>query len=385
MPGLIGGRGRLMLAPRPDEGDTMRDVEITLVRAAFGEKEREVARFGGLRASAFRYDSGVEALRLSHARGHAIVLPYLGQMVWSAEFDGVGLAMKSMFAEPRPVNSIVETYGCLAYHSGILRNGVPGAEDDHALHGEAPCAPMQASGIACGHDTQGPWIAVTGRREYAVGFGAHYLATSRVVLREGAAAIEIEMNVENLSGAPMDVMYMCHVNFAFPRNARIVQAAPFTPWHVIARTAIPPFVKASQDYRAFLREVAADPARMAVLDEPQRYDPEQVFYVKGARTDARGRARYLLRREQGDAFEIAWDAEAMPHTIRWILVNSDIEVAAFAMPGTCEPEGYASELRKGHVRALAGGARLSLATRVGYLEAGEAEEAAREIEGETAL
>lgn len=113
--------------------------------------------------------------------------------------------------------------------------------------------------------------------------------------------------------------------------------------------------------------------------------PSRCFCVKGARTEARERARYLLRREQGDAFEIAWDAEAMPHTIRWILVNSDIEVAAFAMPGACEPEGYASEQRKGHVRALAGGARLSLATRVGYLKAAGAEQVAREIEGETAL
>ncbi len=359
----------------------MRNVEIALTRAAFGEKEREVVRFAGLRASAFRYDSGVEALRLSHARGHAIVLPYLGQMVWNAEFDGVGLAMKSMFAEPRPATSIVETYGCLAYHAGILRNGVPGPEDDHALHGEAPCAPMEGCGIACGEDAQGPWIAVTGRREYAMGFGAHYLATPRVVLREGSTAIEIEMNVENLSAAAMDLMYMCHVNFAFAPNARIVQAAPFTPQHVVARTAIPPFVKASEEYRAFLAEVAADPARMAVLSEPQRYDPEQVFYVKGAR----GLARYLLRREAGDAFEIGWDAEAMPHTIRWILVNSDCEVAAFAMPGTCEPEGYAAERRKGHVRTLAGGGKASFATKVGYLDAARAGEAAREIEALTAL
>ena len=54
----------------------------------------------------------------------------------------------------------------------------------------------------------------------------------------------------------------------------------------------------------------------------------------------------LLRRE-GDAFAIAWDPEAMPHTIRWILDNSDQRVAAFAMPATCEPEGYTAEKRKG--------------------------------------
>ena len=45
----------------------------------------------------------------------------------------------------------------------------------------------------------------------------------------------------------------------------------------------------------------------------------------------------------------------MPHTIRWMLANSDQRVAAFAMPATCEPEGYLAEKRKGNVRSLTGG------------------------------
>ena len=32
---------------------------------------------------------------------------------------------------------------------------------------------------------------------------------------------------------------MCHVNFAFCEGARIVQPIPFTPDHVVARTAVP--------------------------------------------------------------------------------------------------------------------------------------------------
>ena len=257
------------------------DVEVALARAAFGEKEREAVRYGGLSASVFRYDSGVEALRLSNARGGVVVLPYLGQMVWSATFDGVELAMESMFKAPRPARNIVETYGCLAFHSGLLRNGVPGAGDTHELHGEAPCAPMDAAGVTCGTDERGAWIAATGSREYAVGFGGHYIARPRVVLREGATSIEIAMSVTNLSAAPMDLMYMCHVNFAFARGARVVQSLPFTPDHVIVRTAIPGFVTPSDDYRALLAELATHPARMQRLDEPDRYDPEQVFYIKG--------------------------------------------------------------------------------------------------------
>jgi hypothetical protein len=359
-------------------------VELSLRRSSFGEKERSAVRFGALGASLFRYDTGVEAIRLTNARGSIVVLPYMGQIVWSAAFDGVELAMQSMFSEPRPAKSIVETYGCLAYHAGLLRNGVPSPADAHALHGEMPCAEMDEAGIACGADERGRWIAVTGRREYAMGFGAHYVATPSVRLRDGESGAEILMDVENRSSAPMDLMYLCHVNFAFSEGARIVQPVPFTPDHVVTRTAIPGHVAPTPDYRALLAELAADPGRMRRLSEPERYDPEQVFYIKGLKRGPDGLARVLMARPEGDAFAIAWDPEIMPHTIRWILANSDQRVAAFAMPATCEPEGYIAEKRKGHVRALAGGARASFLTRVDYIDCRHAAAAAKAIEGETA-
>jgi hypothetical protein len=357
------------------------DVAISLRRANFGEREREVVRYGGLVASAFRYDTGIEAIRLSNARGSVVVLPYLGQIVWSAVFDGVELAMQSIFREPRPAKVIVETYGCLAYHAGLLRNGVPSPADTHILHGEMPCAEMDEAGIACGADERGPWIAVTGLREYAMGFGAHYRATPRVVLRAGEAGCEIVMEVENLSAAPMDLMYLCHVNFAFAEGARIVQPVPFTPEHVVTRTVVPGHVVATPEFHAMLDDLAANPARMRELTEPERYDPEQVFYIKGLKRGADGLVHFMLLRREGDAFAIAWDPEAMPHTTRWILVNSDQRVAAFAMPGTCEPEGYLAEKRKGNVRALAGGAKASFSTQLAYVDAAHAAAAARTIEG----
>ena len=227
---------------------------------------------------------------------------------------------------------------------------------------------MDKAGVSCGVDADGAWIAVTGEREYAMGFGPHYLARPSVILREGETGCEIVMAVENVSAAPMDLMYMCHVNFAFAEGARIVQSVPFTPDHVVTRTAIPVHVTPTDDYRALLAELAAHPARMETLDEPHRYDPEQVFYIVGQKTAADGRAHYMLARKEGDAFAIAWDPTVMNKTIRWVLANSDQRVAAFAMPATCEPEGYTAEKRKGHVRALAGGARIRFATHVGYVD-----------------
>jgi hypothetical protein len=354
---------------------------IALQRNFFGEKERVALRYAGLTASLFRYDTGLEAIRLSNARGHIVILPYIGQIVWSAVFDGVELAMQSMFKEPRPAKVIVETYGCLVYHAGLLRNGVPTPQDTHILHGEMPCAEMDGAGLACGTDERGPWIAVTGTREYAMGFGAHYLATPRVVLRLDVTDFDVVMEVENLSAAPMDLMYLCHVNFAFAEGGRIVQPVPFTPDHVAARTAIPGHVTPNDDYRALLGELAKNPARMETLSEPQRYDPEQVFYVKGLRRGADGLVHFMMARPEGDGFTIAWDPATMPHTIRWVLANSDQRVAAFAMPATCEPEGYLAEKRKGNVRSLAGGAKATFATHIGYVDSTRAAAAAQSIEG----
>ncbi len=354
---------------------------FALRRRSFGEREREMARYGDLAATGFRYDTGIEALRLKNPRGEVVVLPYLGQMIWSARFDRVNLAMHSMFAEPRPANTIVETYGCLAYHSGLLRNGVPGPEDSHAPHGEAPCAPMDEAGIACGSDDRGRYIAVTGAREYAMGFGAHYMARPRVILRESETTIEFIMDVRNLSAAPMDLMYMAHVNFAFSAGARIVQPVPFTPQNVVARTAIPAHIVASEAYRALIADFAANPGRLERLDEPALYDPELVFYLKGAKPGADGLARHAMLRREGDAFAIAWDPSTMPHTMRWVLFNADQSVAAFAMPGTCEPEGYSAEKRKGHVRSLAAGESADFRTIIEYVEPARAASVARAIEG----
>jgi hypothetical protein len=71
----------------------------------------------------------------------------------------------------------------------------------------------------------------------------------------------------------------------------------------------------------------------------------------------------------------------MPHCIRWILDNKDQRVAAFAMPATCEPEGYSAEKRKGNVRLLASGTSAVFATNIAFVSKDQAAAAAAAIEG----
>ena len=61
----------------------------------------------------------------------------------------------------------------------------------------------------------------------------------------------------------------------------------------------------------------------------------------------------MLRRPEGDAFVVSYAPSSLPHLVRWVLCNADQQVAALALPSTCEPEGYLAESRKGHVRTVA--------------------------------
>ncbi|MFH1804198.1 MAG: aldose 1-epimerase family protein [Pseudomonadota bacterium] len=345
----------------------------------FGEAERLFAESHGMTARLFRYDSGIAALRLGNRRGHLVVLPFFGQMIWNAIFDGVDLTMTNMFSAPRPAETIVGTYGCFAFHSGLLRNGCPGPDDTHPLHGEMPCAKMDSAGLEIGEDADGPYMAVIGSYEYVMGFGNHYIARPRVVLRPDTALFDIGMSVENLSGADMDLMYMCHVNFAFYEGARIIQPAPFTPDATVVRTKVPAHVPRNPDYDALLESLAADPSVMEVMKDPRRYDPEQVFYIRGLKTGPDGKTASLMKRREGDGFYITYDPVDFPKTVRWVMANSDQKVCAFALPATAEPEGYLAEKAKGNVQVLKGGEQRYFSVRLGYLPPDEANLAERTI------
>ncbi len=344
---------------------------VALPRAAFGEREATFLRMGELEALLHRTATGVEVVRLRNARGAVQVLPFLGGMVWDAAFDGVRLGMDGMFDGPRPASVITGTYGCLLFHSGLLRNGCPGPEDAHALHGEMPCAPMDGAELEAGEDAAGPFLRLTSRRDHAEGFGAHYLATPGVTLRAGETGFDVTMQVRNLSGKPMDLMYMAHANFAFPPGARLLQPAPYDPEHVAVRTVVPGHVHPTPEYEARLAALARDPALLEQLD-PALCDPEQVFYLRGLRPDADGRAHHLLRRPGGDGFGLSYALADFPHTVRWLLHDPDQQVAAFALPSTCEPEGYTAERRKGHVQSIPPGGERGFAVRISYLDSSAA-------------
>ncbi len=78
--------------------DDLRPIEATLF-----ELDR-------LNVSSFLFATGVHALRLQSPRGHIVVLPYQGQQIWDALFEGRRLTMKSFFSRadilPQPAGFV---------------------------------------------------------------------------------------------------------------------------------------------------------------------------------------------------------------------------------------------------------------------------------------
>lgn len=308
----------------------------------------------------FRYPAGIEAIRIHNRRGTVIVLPFLGQMVWDVNFDGRALTMGHRFKQPLPGDSIIDTYGCFAFHSGLLANGCPAAEDTHALHGEMACARMDTAWIVL----EGDRLSVEGETEYIKGFGHHYRAAPAVRLGASQARLVLEMNVTNLAGAPMPLQYMCHINSAWVAQGQFRQTIPDEAFQL--RRSLPAHVRPTPQWTAFTASLASDPAALRRLDQPEMYDPEIVFFADRLAQYGEN-VQFELHSPDGYALMTRFSTAQFPHATRWILHNADQQVAAYVLPATCRPEGFAAATRAGTLIALMPGEQRHFQVETGLL------------------
>jgi hypothetical protein len=341
---------------------------IFLQKSCFGEKERSLCETGRMKASSFSYGSGVEALRLESPRGHIIALPYQGQQIWDAVFDGRRLTMSNFFAEPRPSTNLLDSYGAFLFHCGALRMGSPSPEDKHPLHGELPAAPYDEAWLLFGEDERGEYLGLTGSYTYVKAFGDKYRATPTIKLYEKETVLGIDMTIENLAHSPMDLMYMCHVNFLPAENGEIVQAAGWNQDDMVVRSSIPAHVTPTPRFLSFLDSLKKDPGVTRNIRPADEYNPEIVFYIRNLKADSDGATHMIQKHADGSSDYIGYDLRALDHTVRWILKHEDQKVMGMALPSTCDPEGFTAEKRKGNLRSIPGMGKASFSVRAGYLD-----------------
>ncbi|MEX3610824.1 aldose 1-epimerase family protein [Rothia sp. LK2588] len=340
---------------------------IPLHRSLFTAAETTVLMSGDYTVTARTYDSGVESLTVRNSRGYVEVLPFMGQIIWDAAFDGISLRMDNMFRQPKPVSAIQDTYGCFAFHSGLLAAGCPAPEDDHPLHGEFPCAPMDSAELALHEDGA---LTVRSSHEYVMGFGHHYLATPSVTLAPGSGLFTIGLRVKNLSAyAPMPLQYMCHMNYAFVPEGRM--SDNLAPGSFALRRTVPAHVHPTPEWERINERILSGEYDADSLAGAEAFDPEIVYFADDLPRQT-SRAEFALTRPDGTTFVTRFDTAQFPVATRWILHNPDQKVAAFVLPGTSRPEGFLAAEKAGTLIHLNAGEERTFEVETGLLRATEA-------------
>ncbi|MGC9349638.1 MAG: DUF4432 family protein [Anaerolineae bacterium] len=351
---------------------------VRLTPAMFTAREQLLTKHSSLAAYTFRFDSGVCGLRLTSDVGALVLLPFQGQQVWSAKFNGRNLTMKSMFNQPYPTRVFLETFGGFLQHCGITGIGGPGPEDSHPLHGELPNAPYGEAHLVMGEDEEGVYLGLGGGYRHTVAFAHNYLAEPRVKLYQGSTIFKVSMTITNLKDSPQELLYLAHVNFKPVDNGRLVYSAQPTPEHVRVRASIPSHITPGPGYVEFIEELGEDPTKHHVLAPGMAYDPEAVFFIDYV-ADEEGWAHSMQVHPDGEADYISHRPEQLPKATRWISRTPDQDAIALVEAGTAEPEGYHAEKAKGNVLEIPPGESFRADFRIGALSPDEAEAKAQHI------
>ncbi|QKD05917.1 DUF4432 family protein [Mesorhizobium loti] len=349
-------------------------VFVDLVPEQFGGSETIVARYRGLVATAFRYRSGVAGLRISNAQGEIILLPFQGQQIWNATFLNRSLTMRSMFDEPVATRDYLSNYGAFFIHCGATAMGNPGPVDQHPLHGDLPNAPYRDVQLIVGSNSEGPFMALTGRCRQTVAFSHDYMMKPTVLLQLDANSVNVDVSIMNLKHSPMDLMYLAHINFRPADDGRLVDTVADDSTDIVVRKVLPPFFTPSESYLAYRDAIVADPSRHRLLTKGEPIDPELVLTMK-ARADAEGWAHALQVHPDRTADFVSFRPDELNYAVRWITRGADQDALGLVLPATAKPDGYLAAKERGRLVRVAAGETFHCGLRFGAMIA---EEAARQ-------
>lgn len=322
--------------------------KILLNREFFEGQRKDIIVNEAFKVSIFKYKSDIEAIEIINSRGSIIVLPYMGQMIWRASFDGIDLTMKNMFTYPRKTKNMLDTYGCFAFHSGILANGCPAKEDTHAMHGEFCCADIDDTWIELTDDE----VVIKGQYEYCQGFGYKYLANPSVALKKDDTKIKIGMYVKNLTSIEMPLQYMCHINYNYVDKGTFIANIPDEAFKL--RESIPSHIHPTPswyEYTDKIKEMQKSGKTLSKLGDTSLYDPEIVFLADDLSKYAQDIC-VELKSPKGYAFCTQFSSNDFNYGTRWIMYNGDQQVSSCIIPGTCRPEGFLAAKKAGSLIML---------------------------------
>ncbi len=354
-------------------------VAINLVPGQFTDAENGLATYEGLKASVYRYRTGVLGLRIANDVGHIALLPFQGQQIWDAEFFGRRLTMRSMFDEPVATEDYLRNYGAFLLHCGATAMGNPGPDDSHPLHGELPNARYLTAELIAGRDADGPFMGLTGTYRHTVAFAHNYVAQPTVKLHQKSGRIRLSLCIHNLKRSPMELMYLAHINFRPVDGARLIDTVPDDPQHMRVRTKVPEFFTPTESHRKSIEVLKADPAVHRTIEPGRRIEPELVMGMD-CLADAGGFAHAMQLHPDGAADYISHRPDQLGRAVRWITRSEDQDALGLVLPATAEADGYSAEKNKGNLRIVPAQGEFRCDLEFGALDRAEAELRRRKIE-----
>jgi len=341
-------------------------MKINLAHFIFTSQPTVLAEAGEFKVEGFRYSTGVEALKVSNRRGSFTILPWMGQMIWRCDFDGRELAMKSMYDEPANCKeSFSESYGCFLMHCGLTAMGNPTAEDTHIGHAELPVARYQQAYLEFGPD----FVAVGGTYNHNLCFTYNYDFSPRVVLRKGAAKLEISATVLNRKDIPFEYYYLCHVNHLPVNGSKIVESplkkAPIVN-HEVPADYYRPWGEATN---RFLDALDRDYRVQSVVGaKGESYRPEIVncyFHKPDAQGWATVRQVYPKKFGKVGGVYVKYRPSELPYATRWIARTEQEDAMGMCLPATAEHKGRLYCQAHGQQKFLAPGKTFSIHVETG--------------------
>lgn len=333
---------------------------LPLINSCFQSIKQTLLESDEFKVESWCYPQNIAAIRISNSKGYIELLPFYGQMIWDANFLGVSLKMENMYQAPRMGKEIIDTYGCFAFHSGLLAGGCPSPEDTHPLHGEFPCAEMQKAWL----EIEENHLRLVSEYEYVKGFGHHYLARPSVELKAKESHFTINMQVKNLSKyQPMPLLYMCHMNYAYVENGVMSQNIPSSAWKL--RQTIPAHVKPTPQWTKLNQKILNGEISSDLITSDYHFDPEIVYFADNLPQYGEVLTFELKNPATEIDFFTSFSTSEFPNATRWILNNPDQKVAAFVLPATARPEGYLAAEKAGTLQWLKAGETISFRVQTG--------------------
>ena len=315
--------------------------KINLYKDFFLEKEKTLFSGGTLKATLFKYSTGIEAVTLSNAKGYVTLLPFVGQQIWDMEFLGHNLVMKSIYDEPEVCyGNYGESYGAFLMHCGLTAMGNPTSEDTHLPHGELPIAKYKDAYIILGEDEKGKYISLSGTYAFKRAFEYNYEFSPECRLYENASTVEMHITLSNHKDLPLEYFYLCHINYRPVDGAKLYYTAKHK--NITVHHEVPEGYpeELARKTNAYLDRLDKDASIMDTVDsKTQSYAPEIVFTcIYDA--DENGDAHTMQLLPDGYACYVSHKPEELPFGLRWISRTVDEDALGMVLPATAQHLGY---------------------------------------------